>query len=284
MRRLFLKSKNKESSRLELQHVMPALMLILGLLSSCSSPKPLLAMDFDSTKNLATERLLSSPYIKLVKAKGVDSTSCIEVTYVGYDEGSKRVLKEFSLEKPIIEATLNYSVKFKKGFQFVKGGKLHGLGPVYKVTGGDPIRKDGWSARIMFHANGKVASYLYHQKMRGKYGEGTHSNKPVFTPGTYNHVAIYVKLNTPYSAKNGRFELWVDGQNIITQDAIQFRGEPGDATLINKVLFSTFHGGHKPEWAPKDTYGNYKNETAWFDDMYLYEGRYIRNNHKKRKK
>mgnify|MGYP003641414997 FL=1 len=280
---LFLDIKKSKSSRRLIYPLALSLILILQLLTSCSSPKPLLFMDFEDIEDLKTKELLTHPLIKWVSTNGVDSSKCIEVMYVGYEQGSKRVVKEFILEEPIREATLNYSIKFEKGFQFVKGGKLHGLGPVQKVTGGDPIRTNGWSARIMFNPNGKVASYLYHQKMSGTYGEGLHSTKPVFTPGRYNHVAIYVKLNNPYAAKNGKFELWVDGQKILAQDSIQFRGEPGDHTLINKVLFSTFHGGHMPEWAPKDKNGAYQNETAWFDDIYVYKGRYIRNNYKKNK-
>tara|TARA_R110000868_G_scaffold822_1_gene6072 strand:- start:391 stop:801 length:411 start_codon:yes stop_codon:yes gene_type:complete len=136
----------------------------------------------------------------------------------------------------------------------------------------------------MFNLEGKIASYLYHQQMKGKYGEGIHSKRSIFTPGAYNHVAIYVKMNIPYTAKNGLFELWVDGEQIVAQAGIQYRGQSGDSTLINKVLFSTFHGGHMPEWAPKDKNGAYQNETAWFDDIYVYQGRYIRNNNKKRKK
>jgi hypothetical protein len=50
----------------------------------------------------------------------------------------------------------------------------------------------------------------------------------------------------------------------------------GDNTLVNDFLFSSFHGGHRPENAPRDTDGNYTTVHATFDNIFVYEGEHIR--------
>ncbi len=54
------------------------------------------------------------------------------------------------------------------------------------------------------------------------------------------------------------------------------RGTDSDASLINKFLFSSFHGGHEPEWTPRDADGNYKTVYATFDNIAVYEGELVR--------
>ncbi|MBK7963279.1 MAG: hypothetical protein IPK04_20090 [Bdellovibrionales bacterium] len=43
------------------------------------------------------------------------------------------------------EYTLNYRVYFENGFDFKKGGKLPGLGPLVHVTGCRPEAPKKWS-------------------------------------------------------------------------------------------------------------------------------------------
>ena len=53
---------------------------------------------------------------------------------------------------------------------------------------------------------------------------------------------------------------------------VEFCGKGGDDTLIQQSLFSTFHGGNKPRWAPKDENGKYRKVYALFDNFLVVEG------------
>ncbi len=240
-------------------------------------PNLVMKMTFDSTAFSAEEQILiNHDLVELAENEGTNSSKGILVSFVGDERGSKRIVKHIRLPRALTEATLNFEVKFDEGFRFVKGGKLHGLGPLEKVTGGDPIHPNGWSARIMFKESGKVAPYIYHQDMKGQYGEGNTTNNPVFTPGTWHKIAIYMKINSPANTNNGLFQLWIDNELVREMGGLKYRGNEGSGTLINYILFSTFHGGSNPDWAPKDEAGNYTIEKAWMDDFYLYEGKFIR--------
>lgn len=257
---------------------MKYLMSILFVLTvySCQNPKPVLSFQFDKDKDMPhVKTLLDLPEVSLAEGNGIDGSNAIKVAYIGYERGSKRVVNEFKLPHCMSEATLRYAVKFKKSFQFVKGGKLHGFGPYNKITGGNHIHPEGWSARVVFKDSGRVRSYIYHQNLKGVYGEGPTSKEQIFIPGKFQQVALYVKLNEPASEKNGIYELWVDGNQIFLQDNIQYRGEHGEKTNICKFLFSTFHGGHLPSYAPVDSSGSYTTEIAWFDNFEIYKGKYI---------
>ncbi len=187
----------------------------------------------------------------------------------------KRVAKHIPLSKSVVEATLNYSVKFGEDFQFRKGGKLLGLGPINVITNGEKSNPNGWSVRAMFKPKGKAGLYTYHQNRLGKYGDTEISSTPVFTPGKYSNVSLYVKVNTPAKDSNGILELWVDGKRVSYRNNIQFRAEEGENTLINTFVFQTFHGGSTRSYAPRDSKGNFVTNYAWFDNIEIYEGKHI---------
>src|ERR1019366_926325 len=65
--------------------------------------------------------------------------------------------------KPQESLYLRYYVRFDPGIDFVKGGKLPGLAGGNGNTGGHkPNGSDGWSARVMWRADGKIVQYVYH--------------------------------------------------------------------------------------------------------------------------
>ncbi len=253
---------------------------VLGLNSCKPNPIkgeiPLLQFNFDNDlRTTHVNELLSHESIELSANKGKSSSNAVKVSYVGYEKGSKLVFKQFRLSENLEEATLNYSVKFAEDFKFTKSGKLFGLVPKKKIVAGNKMRPYGWSARATFKKHGEIASYIYHQNKPKKYGDGMTSAEPVFTPGSYNDVAIYVKLNKPATSKNGVFEIWVDGKLIIQHEGIQYRSVEGPHTLINYFIFTTFHGGSSIGYAPKDKNGNFTTEYAWFDDIKIYKGKHI---------
>ena len=239
-------------------------------------PVPVLKINFDEDmESKEFKALLGLKHIEFASGDGVNGSDGIKANYVGYEKGSERIVKNITLPDTYEEATLNYAVKFDKDFQFPITGKLHGLGPKNKVTGGKPMRPDGWSARITFSDNG-LKPYVYHQHLKGTYGEGKRAEGFQFTKGVFYDLAIYVKINTPANANNGQVLIYANGKKIASYNALQLRAEEGNDTEISNFMFSTFHGGSSPKYAPKDSLGHYTTVFAWFDDFEVYEGLYVR--------
>lgn len=266
--------------KLMIMNYIISIILMLNLTScktiAVKTETPILKFNFDDDLNSTkVKELLSHESIELNANQGKKSSNAVKVSYVGYERGSKLVFKQFRLSENLEEATLNYSVKFAEDFKFTKSGKLLGLVPKKKIVAGNKMRPYGWSARATFKKHGEIASYIYHQNKPKKFGDGITSAKPVFTPGSYNDVAIYVKLNKPAAAKNGVFEIWVDGKLIIQHEGIQYRSVEGPHTLVNYFIFTTFHGGSSIGYAPKDKQGGFTTEYAWFDDIEIYKGKHI---------
>ncbi len=247
---------------------------VLSAISVCFQPaladRPLLEENFDRPGGFG-ELLLADPHVQLIRKGGPDGSKAIRVSYVGSKEGSERIVAGYPLKKAVTEATLAFDVRFGEDFQWVKGGKLHGLGPENPVTGGNAREPDRWSARIMFAGDGRSQSYLYEQSPDKKFGVGDMSKAPVFKKGVWQKVRIQVKLNTPGKA-DGQFAVHVDGKQVNKQSGVKFRARDGKDTLISKMLFSTFHGGNSPGNAPKDDKGQFVTVHADFDNFLVTEG------------
>jgi hypothetical protein len=192
----------------------------------------------------------------------------LEVTYDGYERGSRRVVISPFI-KPALQYSLSFWVQFCDGFDFARGGKLHGLGPANPVAGGNTITPEGWSARLMFRGDGGLQTYIYHQNMAGRFGDTQRAEGFVFEPGRYYQVRMQVVLNTPASASNGSVTVWVDDQRLIEHTELRFRDRESESSQIQRFLFSTFHGGSSPEWAPRNSDGSYKTDCAYFDTIAL---------------
>lgn len=80
----------------------------------------------------------------------------------------------------------------------------------------------------------------------------TKSKESVFESGKWHHVTMEVGLNTP-GRNDGFARFSVDGKPILETRGVEFRGQEGEETLIQQFLFSTFHGGNTPDFAPKDS-------------------------------
>jgi len=220
--------------------------------------------------------LVSDEHLEVVDGEGVDGGRALMATYEGSERGSERVTNRYKIGERGLEYTLNYDVKFDEDFQFVKGGKLHGLGPDSPITGGKAMRPDGWSARVTFKEAGSVRSYLYCQNKDGKYGAGVFSSDFHFENGKYYGISLHVKLNEETSGDDGFAHIYIDGRRVVEHGGVRFRGESGEKTLISTFLFSTFHGGHESQWAPKNTKGEYVDVHAYFDNIAVYRGKHVR--------
>jgi hypothetical protein len=265
--------------RRELICLMLAGSLALPWLPSCHKgpdPEPLLSFDFDTDlRKREVKKLLALPNLELEEGMGVGGSNGLRVSYVGFERGSERIIRHFRLPGAYPEATLNYSVKFSEDFQFVMSGKLHGLAPDKVITGGAEMVPYGWSARLNFNRDG-IKSYIYHQDKNQLWGDSRYSETFRFVPGKYHELALYVKVNDPPEAHNGTVEIYADGQCLVVHDSLQLRSVGGDSTLITQFLFETFHGGSSPDFAPRDSLGNYTTVIAWFDNIEIYKGKYIR--------
>lgn len=168
---------------------------------------------------------------------------------------------------------VRYYVKFGANIDFIKGGKLPGLIGGDANTGGrKPTGFDGFSARIMWRADGRIIQYVYHPDQPGKYGDSLQwdeGGEPrFFTPGRWHCVETYLQMNTVVDGKgefNGVVRSWLDGELALNRTDIRFRYT--DELQIDGLYFSTFFGGGDASWAPV------KDETAMFDDFVINDQR-----------
>ena len=189
---------------------------------------------------------------------------CLRVRYRPTDVGSPRLTFREELP-PAAEYTLTYDLRFDKGFEWVKGGKLPGLAPERSVTGCVPLNDTGWSVRLMWRAEGNFMQYLYHQGKTERCGENVYAEDFTLQKDRWYEVAIYVRVNSSASADDGQVRLFVDGEEVARRDNLRLRNADTGG-LIERFYFSTFYGGSDPSWAPSQT------TYAYFDNFAVYPG------------
>lgn len=232
---------------------------------TASAPAPLLE-NFDAAEPSDLARaLIALDQVELARGQGVDGSDAIRVWYRGNGRGSERVILNYPLA-PATAYRLSYAVRFCEDFDFARGGKLHGLGPARPVAGGNRVTADRWSARAMFRRGGGLQSYVYSQNKPSRYGEGVVAKNFRFAPGRYYRLTLEVRLNDVGQA-NGSMRILVDGEQVLSHRNIRFRSSDAEGALINTLMFNTFHGGHDPQWAPRDARGRFAKVCAYFDDL-----------------
>lgn len=205
----------------------------------------------------------------------------LEVRYIGNQIGPDGGVQwEMDLKIPYDTLWVSYRIKFKEDFDFVRGGKLPGLGGGTTPTGGeDCTGQDGFSARIMWRwkntgdgEQGAMCQYVYHMDKPGTYGEdiywaypnhGWSSARRYFIPGRWHTVKTRIIMNTP-GQFDGRITSWLD-EELALDSLLRFRAEGVHSFAADKFLFSTFFGGGDSTWAPS------KDEYVYYDDFIISE-------------
>ena len=152
---------------------------------------------------------------------------------------------------------LTYELTFSQDFKWVKGGKLPGLcGGPESVTGGNPANgRNGFSARLMWRADGRGEAYVYHMNQSKKYGESFPFPSDFrFPTGEPLRVRLRVSMNTP-GRRDGKLDVWIGTtksrqyRHVLRRADIQWRATRDIA--LDGLLFQAFHGGGDRTWAPR---------------------------------
>ncbi len=147
-------------------------------------------------------------------------------------------------------AEMRYTLRFSKGFDFVKGGKLPGLcGGPENVSGGRPANgRNGFSARLMWRRDGRGEAYVYHKNQKGDYGDSFAFPADFrFPTDTPVEVRLAVAMNTP-GRRDGSLRVWIDGRLLVDHADMEWRDV--DTFGVDGLYFETFHGGSDSTWAP----------------------------------
>lgn len=158
-------------------------------------------------------------------------------------------------------AQLRYTVRFSRGFEWVKGGKLPGLcGGPDNVSGGRPANgTNGFSARLMWRKEGRGEAYVYHKNQPQNYGESFPFPADFrFPEDTDVQVRMEVRMNTP-GKRDGVLRVWVaagnEGGNGVAEKLVVERTDMEWRTVatfgVDSLYFETFHGGNDASWAPQ---------------------------------
>ena len=192
---------------------------------------------------------------------GVDYGRILKVAYPPDDRGSPRVTNKFNLDNQVKSATLSFDVKFHSKFEFVKGGKMHGLGGGSTTSGCDPVDPDGWSVRLTWKEEGVPQVYVYHQDRVARCGDGFRPDNFKFERGQWYRIDLQVQMNSAPDSSDGRTLLFIDGEKLVEVNGMRLSGN--ENVDIEKFMFSTFYGGSSSSWSPsKTTYVYYDNFTV----------------------
>ena|SRR5262252_5988464 len=188
----------------------------------------------------------------------------LKVVYPGHKFGNRRTGIQFkTLVPPGEEYYLRYRLKFRSGFNWVKGGKLPGLmggtAPTGCLTPSESAT--GFTSRYMWKKNGAAILYLYWGDKTAQCGQVFALNVR-FAHDVWYTLTQHVKLNTPGS-DDGIVEVWVNDAEVFRKSDIRFR-RAGAGWKITGMYFSTFFGGDDSTWATT------KKEVAYFDNFAIW--------------
>lgn len=140
-----------------------------------------------------------------------------------------------------------YRLRFDTGFDWSRGGKIPGLAGATAPTGCVDVNGTGFSARMMWHENGRLTGYTYALDQNTGCGNSIETGVN-FSVGRWYNIKERVKLNTG-SSSNGVLQIWVDDRMVVNRSNIPWMNEAPDRR-IDLVYIQTFFGGSTLNWAP----------------------------------
>jgi hypothetical protein len=152
------------------------------------------------------------------------------------------------------ELYLSYKIKFNPGFQWVLGGKIHGLlGEPLNEANEPPEYDGGFNVLICWDdtPGQNIKFYYYHQDQTHDYGDIHLWNQAIET-GRWYTVTLRVVMNTVSNGvgnNDGILEGYIDYKLVSQMANLRFRNY--EYRGINMLEISTFFGGEGDEWAPQ---------------------------------
>ena len=192
-------------------------------------------------------------------------------SYVPSPTGTPFIGRRFNLRESVQEATLTFDMKIDPGFEFVKGGKLHGLGGGSATTGCKSIDPNGWSVRLMWRQEGKPVLYIYDQDRKNRCGDDIEAPFDfTFKKGLWYTVSLSVILNSAVGSSDGAASLYIDGEKIIEINSLKLTGNMN--SKIDYFMYNSFYGGNDQSWSPtKETF-------IYFDNFQVKAGSVLSTN------
>ena len=144
---------------------------------------------------------------------------------------------------------LQYRIKYDSNFQAGLHGKQFGFVTGIGYDGGRGaqarVNGDGGSVRLQFDAHDSTISnqlYVYYSEMTGDYGNNPGNQHFSFAKGKWNTIKMIVTMQTAANVKDGRIEIWCNGEKKIDVGNLPFvKTESG--RKITKLSFESFPGG-----------------------------------------
>jgi hypothetical protein len=140
-----------------------------------------------------------------------------------------------------------YRVRFDTGFDWSRGGKMPGLAGATAPTGCVDVTGTGFTARMMWHENGRLTGYTYALDQNTGCGNSLETGFN-FSVGRWYSIKERVKLNTGRNS-NGVLQIWVDDRMVVDRSNIPWMIE-APTRRIDLVYIQTFFGGSTLNWAP----------------------------------
>lgn len=226
-------------------------LLLTGCVYESPSERPTAVWMEDFQNYTAGSAYRGIPDLRILSNCPADGEQCLRAKYRPTSTGSPELLFSHKV-MPKDAYTLHYDVYFEEGFDFVRGGKLPGLGASAATAGCTASRPDGWSVRLTWRSEGQVSIYYYDQVRPNACGHNIYGGDFRFQTGRWYAISLHVRVNDPGVA-NGIMTLYIDGKPVADKRDTLLRSVNSDTSRVGKFLFATFFGGHDPSWAPPTT-------------------------------
>lgn len=211
------------------------------------------------TWNEQLQYIINPQNLSIVKSDAFKKTA-FRQRFVPSDKGSERVVASLAIEA---RATyeLKQNVLFEEGFDWgdeAKSGKFgFGFGGGSAPAGGK-TDKDGFTARLAWKgqedgtANASLYLYSSDRSLNLPYGDSIAIPGFTIPIGETVEVALRLTVNSQHHLADGKISVRLNDKILLERENIQWQVE-GELPAIDKLLFSSFHGGNSTAWSPAET-------------------------------